>query len=38
MKGDSIVGVNGQEMFIFQDIAAALDASKNKSIEIEFVV
>jgi len=37
MKGDSIVGVNGQEMFIFQDIAAALDASKNKSIEIEFV-
>lgn len=35
--GDSVVAVNGKQLFIFQDIAAELDASKNSQIEISFV-
>jgi len=35
--GDSIVAVNGKPMFIFQDIAKELDASKGKQIEVEYV-
>jgi len=36
-KGDSIVGINGKQLFIFQDIAAELNASKNSEVEILFV-
>ncbi|MFZ4724206.1 MAG: RIP metalloprotease RseP [Paludibacter sp.] len=36
-SGDSIVGINAKQLFIFQDIATELNASKNSNIEIEFV-
>lgn len=36
-KGDSVVGINGKTMNIFQDIAAELDASKNSMIDLQFV-
>lgn len=36
-KGDSVVGINGKEVFIYQDIIAELEASKNTQIEIKFV-
>lgn len=35
--GDSIIGINGKQLYIFQDIAAELDASKNKQIAIDLV-
>jgi len=35
--GDSIIGINGKPLFIFQDIAAVLDSSRNKLIDIEYV-
>ena len=36
-SGDSIIGINGKHLFIFQDIAAELDASKNTSINLNYV-
>ncbi len=36
-SGDSIIGINGKQLFIFQDIAAELDASKNTSIHLSYV-
>ena len=35
--GDSIIGINAKQLFIFQDIAAELDASRNSLIEITYV-
>ena len=35
-NGDSIVGINGKQLFIFQDIATELNASKNTQIELAF--
>jgi regulator of sigma E protease len=35
--GDSIIGINGKSLFIFQDIANQLDVSRNKLIDIEYV-
>ena len=35
--GDSIVGINGKALFIFQDIATVLDASRKELVEIDFV-
>ena len=37
MAGDSIVGINGKQLFIFQDIATELDASRNTQINLEYV-
>lgn len=34
--GDSIVGINGKELFIFQDIAVELNQSKNSTIDLDF--
>ena len=36
-SGDSIVGINGQAIFIFQDIARELDKLKNSTIDLNFV-
>ena len=36
-SGDSIIGINGKHIFIFQDIAAELDASKSTSINLNYV-
>lgn len=36
-SGDSIVGINGKQLFVFQDIAAELNASRNQQIEINYV-
>ena len=35
--GDSIIGINGKHLYIFQDIAAELDASKNTNINLSYV-
>ena len=35
--GDSIIGINGKSMYIFQDIASELDASRNSQISINFI-
>jgi len=35
--GDSIVGVNGKSLSIFQDVVAELDASRNTQIDINYV-
>ena len=35
--GDSIIGINGESIFIFQDIAKELDKLKNSTIDLEFV-
>lgn len=35
--GDSIIGINGQDLFIFQDIAAQLDASKGKEAQLALI-
>lgn len=35
--GDSIVGVNGEPMFAFQDVAAQLLESKDSQIEIQLI-
>lgn len=34
--GDSIIGINGKQLFIFQDVASELDVSKNAQIAISF--
>ena len=36
-SGDSVIGINGKKMFIFQDIATELDASKNTHITLNFI-
>lgn len=36
-QGDSIIGVNGKSVSVFQDVAAELDLNKNKSIVLLFV-
>jgi len=36
-SGDSIIGINGKQIFIFQDIAAELDASKNTHINLTYI-
>lgn len=36
-SGDSIIGINGKQLFIFQDIANELNDSKNTQVEINFV-
>jgi len=35
--GDSVVGINGKELFILQDIAAELEASRNSQVEISYI-
>ena len=35
-NGDSVVGLNGKKIYIFQDIANELSASKNKKIDISY--
>ncbi len=37
MAGDSLIGINGKHIFIFQDIAAELDASRNTSVSIDYI-
>jgi len=36
-SGDSVISINGKSLFIFQDIAAELDASRNTQIELGYV-
>jgi len=36
-SGDSIVGINGKQLSIFQDIANELDASRNTQIDVSYV-
>lgn len=36
-SGDSITGINGKSVFIFQDIASKLDSAKNTTITVDFV-
>lgn len=36
-KGDSIIGINGKQMTIFQDIANELDENKNTHIDLSYV-
>lgn len=36
-SGDSITGINGKQLFIYQDIAAELDASRNTHINLNYV-
>lgn len=36
-SGDSIVGVNGKQLFIFQDIASEFDVLRNTQAEISYV-
>ena len=36
-SGDSIVGINGKPMSMFQDIAKELDTNKGKKITVDFV-
>jgi regulator of sigma E protease len=35
-SGDSIVGINGKDLFIFQDISAELKTLKNKTVDLTF--
>ncbi|HLP04124.1 MAG TPA: RIP metalloprotease RseP [Paludibacter sp.] len=35
-SGDSVVGLNGKKMVIFQDIAAGLDEQRGKKISLEY--
>lgn len=35
--GDSLTGINGKKLFIFQDIAAELEASRNTQISLDYV-
>lgn len=35
--GDSIVGINGKQLYIFQDVVAELQASRNTTVKIDFV-
>jgi regulator of sigma E protease len=37
MRGDSIIGMNGKKMFIFQDIVTELDASANTQIDLTYI-
>lgn len=36
-SGDSVTNINGKSLFIFQDIASELDASRNTQIDLGFV-
>ena len=36
-EGDSLVGINGQPLFVYQDIVKALNENKNSSIELAYV-
>lgn len=36
-SGDSIIGINGKQLSIYQDIAAELDASRNMHINLSYV-
>ncbi|MFT3753961.1 MAG: RIP metalloprotease RseP [Paludibacter sp.] len=35
--GDSLIGINGKQIYIFQDIATELDASRNTTVSLDFV-
>ena len=35
--GDSIIGINGKNLFIFQDISKELSANKNSEVNIRYV-
>lgn len=37
LSGDSIIGINGKSLFIYQDVVSELDKSLNKKAIIEFV-
>jgi regulator of sigma E protease len=37
MAGDSLTGINGKHIFIFQDIAAELDASRNTTVSLDYI-
>jgi len=37
MIGDSLIGINGKHLSIFQDIVTELDASRNTQINIDYV-
>lgn len=37
LPGDSVTGINGKSMYIFQDIATELDASRNTEINLTYV-
>ncbi|HEY6914381.1 MAG TPA: RIP metalloprotease RseP [Paludibacter sp.] len=37
MAGDSLIGINGKHIFIFQDIAAELDASRSTTVSLDYV-
>jgi len=37
ISGDSIIGVNGKQIYIYQDIASELDASRNTQINVNYV-
>jgi len=37
LAGDSVIGINGKHIFIFQDIAAELDASRSTTISLDYV-
>jgi len=36
-SGDSIIGINGKHLSIYQDIATELDASRNTEIDLNYV-
>ncbi|MDL2290090.1 RIP metalloprotease RseP [Paludibacteraceae bacterium OttesenSCG-928-F17] len=36
-SGDSIIGVNGKDLFVFQDIARELAANSNSTINLKYV-
>ncbi len=35
--GDSIIGINGKSLSMYQDIASELDLSKNKLVKLDFI-
>ena len=37
LAGDSVIGVNGKQLYIFQDIASELDLSRNTQIDLKYV-
>ncbi|MDP4240424.1 MAG: RIP metalloprotease RseP [Bacteroidota bacterium] len=36
LAGDSIVGINGKQLYIYQDIVSELEASKNTQIQLNY--
>ena len=36
-SGDRVIGINGKQLFIYQDIATELDASRNTQIDLSYV-